>query len=74
MGFVKGRSSPCSFYHESWKIRTVVHGEDFLSEGPGDNLRKMDAKMREKFSLETEVLGGDKDDVQSVKVLNRQIS
>ena len=55
MGFVKGQSSPYSFYHESWKIRTVVHGDDFLSEGPGDNLRKMDAKMREKFSLKTEV-------------------
>ena len=25
MGFVKGRSSPCSFYHELW-IRLVVHG------------------------------------------------
>ena len=71
---MKGRSSPCRFFHESWKIRTVAHGDDFLSEGPGDNLRKMDAKMREKFSLKTEVSGGDKDDVQSIKVLNRQIS
>ena len=29
MGFVKEQSSPCSFYHESWKIRTGVHGDDF---------------------------------------------
>ena len=33
MGFVKGRSSPCSFYHKAWKIRTVIHRNDFLSEG-----------------------------------------
>ena len=33
MGIVKGQSSPCSFYHEGWQIRTVVHGYDFLSEG-----------------------------------------
>ena len=74
MGFVKGRSSPCSFYHEAWKIRTIVHGDGFLSEGPGKNLREMDAQMRKAFSLKTEVLGGDPEDVQSINVLNRQIS
>ena len=30
MGFVKGASSPCSFFHQAWDIRTVVHGDDFL--------------------------------------------
>ena len=42
MGFVKGRASPCCFFHKGWGIRTVVHGDDFLSEGPGDRLREMD--------------------------------
>ena len=56
MGFVRGRSSPCSFYHEAWKIRTVVHGDDFLSEGPGENLLEMDTQTRKTFSLKTEVL------------------
>ena len=48
-----------------------MHGDDFLSEGPGDNLKEMDAQMRKTFSLKTEILGGDKDDVQFIKVLNR---
>ena len=74
MGFRKGQSSPCSFFHEEWQIRTVVHGDDFLSEGPDASLRQMDAEMKKTFSLKTEVLGGDPGDVQSVKVLNRQIS
>ena len=74
MGFVKGKSSPCSFYHEGWQIRTVVHGDDFLSEGPGRNLEEMDKEMRTSFALKTEILGGDPGDVQSLKVLNRQIS
>ena len=71
MGFVEGRSSPCSFYHESWKITTVVHGDDFLSEGPGDSLQEMDAQMRKTCSWKIEILGGDPEDVQSIKVLNR---
>ena len=41
-GFVKGQPSPCSFYHEAWKIRTVVHGDGFSSEGPGKNFEEMD--------------------------------
>ena len=72
--FEKGQSSPCSFYHKGWQIRTVVHGDDFLSEGPGKNLEEMDKEMRKSFALKTEILGGDPGDVQSLKVLNRQIS
>ena len=74
MGSVKGQSSPCSFYHEEWQIRIVVHGDDFLSEGPDASLRKMDTEMKKTFSLKTGLLGGDPGDVQSIKVLNRQIS
>ena len=50
MGFVKGLSSPCSFYYEAWEIRTVVHGDGFLSEGPGKNLEEMDKEMRKSFA------------------------
>ena len=56
MGFVKGSSSPCSFYHKEWAIRTVVHGDDFMSEGPGDNLKLMDAEMRKSFALKQKSL------------------
>ena len=70
MGFVKGQSSPCSFYHEGWQIRTVVHGDDFLSEGPGKNLEEMDKEMRKSFALKIKILGRNPGDVQSLKVLN----
>ena len=73
MWLAKGSSSPCSFYHKELAIRTVVHGGDFMSEGPGENLKLMDAEMRKSFALKTEILGGDKGDVQSLRVLNRQI-
>ena len=62
---------PCSFYHESWKIRTVVHGDHVLTDGPGTSLKEMDAQMRKIFFLKIEILGGDPEDVQSIKVLNR---
>ena len=74
MVFVKGQSSPCSFYHEAWQIRTVVHRDDFLSEGLGKNLEEMDKQMQKSFALKIEILAGDPGDVQSLKMLNRQIS
>ena len=34
----------------------------------------MDDEMKKSFALKTEILGGDPGDVQSLKVLNRQIT
>ena len=74
MGFKKRKSSPCTFFPPEWKVCTVVHGDDFMSEGPAASLEKMDAEMKKSFSLKTEVLGGGPIDVKRVKVLSRQIS
>ena len=63
MGCVKGMSSPCSFFHEAWDIRTVVHGDDFLSEGSGESLKMFDTELRKSFALRSEVLGNDHGDV-----------
>ena len=69
-----GRSSPCGFYHAGWRVRTVVHGDDFVSEGPDASVRRMYTEMRKKFSFKTEVMGGGDGDVKKFKVLNTQLS
>ena len=30
-GFVQGVYNPCLYYHPTWNIRTLVHGDDFIS-------------------------------------------
>ena len=74
MGFTKGLSSPCTFFHKAWDIRTGFHGDDFLSEGTGESLEAMDQELRKSFALKTAILGGGPKDVRSLKELNRQIS
>ena len=74
MGFRKGKSSPCSFVHKEWDICTVVHGDDFLSVGPAENLKKMDTAMRAKFKVKTEVIGPDSEQVRQARFLNRVIT
>ena len=51
MGFVKGLSSPCSFFHQAWGVRTVVHGDYFLAEGSGESLETMDKALGNSFAL-----------------------
>ena len=59
MSFVKGLSSPCSFFHQGWGIRTVVHGDDFLTAGKDEDLKWLQehlAKLRPTLQLDA-VLG-----------------
>ena len=57
LGFTKGESSPCTFYHAEKGIQTVVHGDDFVSEGEKGQLLWLDKQMKLSFELKTEMLG-----------------
>ena len=74
VGFCKGKSTPCLFYHEQRNIRVVVYGDDFTVLGNTEQLdwfRKQIAKRYEvKFKAR---LGGDKSDDKAVFLLNRPI-
>jgi hypothetical protein len=76
LGFKKGESSPCSFRHPIRGINTVVHGDDFFSEGPAQELEWMNRNLKKHFELKTEVLGPDAKagQVDEVRFLNRVIT
>ena len=71
LGFTKGESSPCAFYHSERGIQTVVHGDDFVSEGEKGHLLWLDKQMKLSFELKTEILGPDKGETREVRILNR---
>ena len=74
MGFVQGKATPCAFYNEKLQVRTVVHGDDFVSEGPEQGLLIMDGMLRKEFEVKTEILGPEKRHVQELKILNRIVT
>lgn len=59
LGFVKGSSSPCTFYHETRRISTAVHGDDFVSEGALADLQWMDKALKAYFQLKIDIMGAD---------------
>jgi hypothetical protein len=76
LGFLKGESSPCTFFHPNRKLHMVVHGDDFFTEGSSEELRLLDKQLQKHFTMKTEVLGPDaaKGEVQELKFLNRVLS
>jgi hypothetical protein len=73
LGFVKGESSPCSFYHPGKQLSTVVHGDDFVTEGERVHLDWFNDQLKAHFELKTEILGPDssKGEQREVRILNR---
>ena len=68
-----GESSPCGFHHAEWDLSTVVHGDDFLTEGPADSLIKMNTASEQNFQVKTEIIGPDARQQLEARVLNRVI-
>ena len=73
LGFTKGASSPCTFWHPSRNIRLVVHGDDFVSEGEVGALSWLDESLKKVFQMKTQVLGPDKGQCDECTILNRVI-
>ena len=51
IGFERGKSSPCCFYNKKYKIRCVVHGDDFAVLGKRENLDWFRAKIQDKYPV-----------------------
>ena len=72
-GFRQGVYNPCLYFHRVWRITTLVHGDDFVSTGEEESVRKFRGVLEERFKIKTQIVGhGGGEDVQSeARVLNR---
>ena len=57
LGFTKGASSPCTFFHKSRQIKMAVHGDDFVTEGSEVQLWWLAAELQKAFEVKVEILG-----------------
>ena len=74
IGFVKGASSPCTFYHPLKNICLAVHGDDFVSAGSLSCLKWLDETLKGSFQIKTEILGEQDGLLKEARLLNRVIS
>ena len=71
--FDRGVACPCSFYTRARGIRTVVHGDDFISGGPLHQLQRLEEVMDKHFESKHTVVGASSDLAKSLVMLNRKI-
>ena len=72
VGFEQGEASPCIFVHKSRGIAVSVHGDDFTSTGPKDELDWLEGQLESRYELRKGPrLGPGVDDAKELTVLNR---
>ena len=75
VGFRRGRSNPCVFFHKHRELRALAHGDDYTSVGDLDGLRWLQKQLEAKCEMSTVVVGhsGLEGEVTKWQILNRII-
>ena len=50
-GFSVGKYNVCKFYHQKIGIRTLVHGDDFISSGGRKSLKWFKERLTERLEI-----------------------
>ena len=74
LGFRKGSSSPCSFYHAARGLKLAVHGDDFVIEGQLKELLTLREQLAKEFEIKWEILGSGEGQVRQLRLLNRVLT
>ena len=72
-GFERGRYNPCLYYHKSTGLKTLVHGDDFVSVGSRAATSQFRKKLENRFEIKTKMIGTGMEESEEGKVLNRVI-
>ena len=72
-GFVRGMYNPCLYLNKAMNLKSLVHGDDFVTVGRRAEVSKFNKKMAARFDIKTSVIGPrvDYGEVKEAKVLNR---
>ena len=71
-GFTQGQYNPCLYHHKGWNLRTLVHGDDFISTGGRKAMKRFRSALEARFKVKTQLVGvGGEEEVREARVLNR---
>ena len=73
LGFKRGKSSAVLFFHPQRGIKTLVHGDDFLSSGRPEDLAWFKGELEAKYDITTTIIGEDRAMGKELKILNRTV-
>eukprot|EP00973_Karenia_brevis_P087505 12133439-Karenia_brevis.AAC.1 len=56
-GFRRGRYNPCLYWNPKLNLKTLVHGDDFVSVGSRDSVSKFRKLLEARFEIKTTIVG-----------------
>ena len=72
-GFIIGKYNPSTYYHPARKLRTFLHGDDFVTSGERESLAWLKIILESRFEISTTIIGDRDGEVKEARVLNRTI-
>ena len=72
-GFTVGRYNPCTYFHKCKGLRTLVHGDDFVTSGQRRECDWFKKQLETRFSIKTKIVGLRDDEEKEERILNRVI-
>ena len=73
IGFERGRGHPCVFWHPEKHIKTLVHGDDYVSSGFVEAMSWLEKEFEKAYEIKTQKIGMTEGYKEERKVLNRVI-
>ena len=70
-GYEQSRYNPQVYCHKSRDLKTLVHGDDFVTSGDRDHARWLEERLRRRFEIKTHVIGRGVGDLGEHRVLGR---
>ena len=55
IGYTEGKYNPCTYWHEKRKLRTLVHGSDFVTVGKREDVEWLKNQMGRRFEIKTKI-------------------
>ena len=71
LGVAQGQYAPCTFHCVSRSLRTLVHGDDFVTVGPAEEAKWLHTELSKKFEVQTALVGRGEECVPEARILNR---
>ena len=71
IGFTRGKGHPCVFFHPERDIKTLVHGDDYVSSGTPESMDWLEKELTKAYEIKTQKVGKCDGYKGEGKVLNR---
>ena len=72
-GFSTGKYNVSTYMHPDRNLKTLVHGDDFVTVGRRKEVVWFKKALEERFEIKTKIIGRGKNDLKEARILNRVV-